>query len=95
MQIQTLAKRAIPGGVIDLPAPRYAGDQFYSPIFPELNARFEAPDGSVWQVARPLNGDIRPGHLFAVRGGGLPGHGYTYRWFPLADCTAFGASVSS
>lgn len=72
-------------------------------IFPDVHGRFIAPDRSAWQVA-PLDGvAARPGLIYARRPNrftganknGMPTGGFEYRWFPLADCTAFGASVSS
>ena len=93
MQPNPIINREIPSADIARRADDALHHSFYSPLFPDLHSRFTAPDGTVWQVARPLNGDIRPGHLFAVRGGGLPGHGYSYRWFPLADCAPYGGAA--
>lgn len=70
------------------------GDPFYAAVFPERGSRFCDAEGTVWQIAKPLNGEIRHSQIFAVRGSGLPGQGYFYKWFTPAQCQPYGATAS-
>lgn len=94
MQPNPITNRAIPGRALATRDHDAPGRSFFSPLFPDIGARFTAPDGTVWLVGRPLFGELRTNQIFATRGGGLPGQGYSYRWFAAQDCTPFGGAAS-